>query len=213
VKDKVVSDLKDGLKLSSFTPHPDIKDEEVTGMQELAFTISQEGFQVSNSIDGNGFHPYDPNRMDRVLTLGDVDEWTLQSNFASHPFHIHVNPFQIVKITDPNGKDVSLPNAVDDAGCFDKDKKPIDGCKADPEYQGLSGVWKDTLWIKTLIPSPLPSGTDPKLGAYKIVLRTRYQRYIGEFVLHCHILDHEDQGMMQNVNIVLPKGRKTCAIK
>jgi hypothetical protein len=23
-------------------------------------------------------------------------------------------------------------------------------------------------------------------------------------VLHCHILDHEDQGMMQNVAVVLP---------
>jgi L-ascorbate oxidase len=25
-------------------------------------------------------------------------------------------------------------------------------------------------------------------------------------VLHCHILDHEDKGMMQNVAIVLPGG-------
>jgi L-ascorbate oxidase len=33
-----------------------------------------------------------------------------------------------------------------------------------------------------------------------------YQRYIGDFVLHCHILDHEDQGMMQNVRIALPDG-------
>ena len=39
---------------------------------------------------------------------------------------------------------------------------------------------------------------------YKVVIRTRYERYIGEFVLHCHILDHEDQGMMQNVQIVPP---------
>jgi hypothetical protein len=31
-------------------------------------------------------------------------------------------------------------------------------------------------------------------------------RYVGEFVLHCHILDHEDQGMMQNVAVVLPDG-------
>jgi len=39
-----------------------------------------------------------------------------------------------------------------------------------------------------------------------VYVRTRYQRYIGEFVLHCHILDHEDQGMMQNVSIELPDG-------
>jgi Multicopper oxidase len=31
-------------------------------------------------------------------------------------------------------------------------------------------------------------------------------RYIGEFVIHCHILDHENSGMMTNVRIVPNKG-------
>ena len=39
-------------------------------------------------------------------------------------------------------------------------------------------------------------------GEYTVVVRTR----IGDFVLHCHILDHEDQGMMQNIRIALPDG-------
>ncbi|MBQ4797513.1 multicopper oxidase domain-containing protein, partial [Pectobacterium versatile] len=43
---------------------------------------------------------------------------------------------------------------------------------------------------------------------YRVLLRTRYQRYIGEFVLHCHILDHEDQGMMEHVEIVLSQAQK-----
>jgi FtsP/CotA-like multicopper oxidase with cupredoxin domain len=67
-------------------------------------------------------------------------------------------------------------------------------------------VWKDTLWIKSLIGSETCS-TNPKSGIYTVVVRTRYQRYIGEYVLHCHILDHEDQGMMQNVSIGLPNGQ------
>jgi hypothetical protein len=54
----------------------------------------------------------------------------------------------------------------------------------------LEGAWKDTILVRK---------------GYKIVVRTRYQRYIGEFVLHCHILDHEDQGMMQNISIVVPQ--------
>jgi L-ascorbate oxidase len=65
----------------------------------------------------------------------------------------------------------------------------------------LKGVWKDTLWVKNLISS------DNLPGQYTLVVRTRYQRYIGDFVLHCHILDHEDQGMMQNVRIALPDGK------
>jgi FtsP/CotA-like multicopper oxidase with cupredoxin domain len=196
VRSKIVTDLKDGLKLTRFTPHPDIQDSEVTGKQELAFFIdtSTENakFEISNDLGSSpDFKSYDPSRIDRNLTLGGVDEWILQSHFVSHPFHIHVNPFQIIKILDPSGKDVSAPDAIDNAGGT-----------ADPQYPGLKGVWKDTLWVKSLIP---PS-TAPK-GLYTLVVRTRYQRYIGEYVLHCHILDHEDQGMMQNVSIGIPNGQ------
>ena len=43
-------------------------------------------------------------------------------------------------------------------------------------------------------------------GEYTVVVRKRYERCIGDFVLHCHILDHEDQGTMQNIRIALPDG-------
>lgn len=204
VRSKVVDDLKAGLKLSLFIPHQDIQDSEVTGKQELVFFIDVNAnpakFEVSKRIDNtlpppdDLYHPYDPTHIDRKLTLGGVDEWTLQSHFVSHPFHIHVNPFQVVKILDPNGKDVSAPGSIDDA-----DRT------VDPQYPGLKGVWKDTLWVKSLINSP-NNPPQPPQGLYTLVVRTRYQRYIGEYVLHCHILDHEDQGMMQNVSIDLPDG-------
>jgi len=208
MRDKVVAELRDGLKFTSFIPHPDVADSEVTGKQELVFFINipQNGnisFEVGNkSIDPKNFDPaqfkplpYDPDRIDRKLRLGGVDEWTLQSGFVSHPFHIHVNPFQIVSIIDPSGKDVSLPGAVDNAGG-----------QVDPQYPGLKGVWKDTLWVKDLINNPADFPSKLATSMYTLKVRTRYQRYIGEFVLHCHILDHEDQGMMQNVEIQLPNG-------
>ncbi|QSJ16090.1 multicopper oxidase domain-containing protein [Nostoc sp. UHCC 0702] len=208
IKERIVTDLKDNLKLTAFTPHLDIQDSDVTGKQELAFFIDLNStpvkFEVSNAIGPNfAPKPYDGNRIDRNLTLGGVDEWTLESYFVSHPFHIHVNPFQIVKILDPKGNDVSLPGAIDNPdGICDSDPK-----QCDPQYPGLKGVWKDTLWIKSLVSTASqPGKIPPPTAIYKIVLRTRYQRYIGEFVIHCHILDHEDQGMMQNVNIVIPSG-------
>ena len=55
------------------------------------------------------------------------------------------------------------------------------------QYKDMKGLWRDTVFV------------GPQ---YRVVMRTRYEKYIGEFVLHCHILDHEDQGMMQNVKIV-----------
>jgi FtsP/CotA-like multicopper oxidase with cupredoxin domain len=182
VRQAVLDDLKSGLKLTRFVPHPDIADVELTGKQSVTFKIDTSNGEFQ--VDGK---PYDPSRIDRVLTLGGVEEWTLKSDFVSHPFHIHVNPFQIVKILDAGGKDVSAADAQDGTGAT-----------LDPQYRGLKGVWKDTLWVKN------PGQTSS--GQYTIVVRSRYRRYIGDFVLHCHILDHEDQGMMQNVRIALPDG-------
>jgi L-ascorbate oxidase len=168
----VIEDIQDGLRLTKFVPHPTITADEVTGTQSLIFSIDVNTNPTGFLVDGQA---YDPNRIDRTLVLGGVDEWTLTAGTdpaAGHPFHIHVNPFQVVEILNPEGVDVSETGEADD-----------------PQYAGLKGVWKDTLFVKP---------------AYQVVVRTRYQRYIGEFVLHCHILDHEDQGMMQNVSIVLP---------
>ncbi|TBV04747.1 multicopper oxidase family protein, partial [Stutzerimonas kirkiae] len=134
----VAKDLENGLKLTRFVPHPTIQDDELTGSQTLTFNIV-------NDPDGNGFRfevndqSFQPGRIDRSLTLGDVEEWTLNSRTVGHPFHIHVNPFQIVKILDPDGKDVSAPGAVD-----------RQGEDIDTQYAGLKGVWKDTLWVKNL---------------------------------------------------------------
>jgi len=199
VRASVVADLKDGLKLTRFVPHPTITDAEIKGSktEKVLFNIAIPGqntnMPVQFEVGSQDYapRPYAPDRIDRTLVLGTAQEWELRSEFVSHPFHIHVNPFQIVKILDPTGKDVSEPGAVDDFG--------LDG--VDPQYPGLKGVWKDTLWVKSA--QKVENG--PYLP-YTLIVRTRYQRYIGEYVLHCHILDHEDQGMMQNVQIVLPDG-------
>ncbi len=112
----------------------------------------------------------------RKLPIGQTQEWELSSNVASHPFHIHVNPFQVVKILDEDGVDVSA------IGSSDKDTAG----NIDSQYHGMKGVWKDTLFVKQ---------------GYKLIVRSKYEKFEGDFVLHCHILDHEDQGMMETVRI------------
>jgi L-ascorbate oxidase len=171
VRQRVRAELTNDLRLTSFVPHRDIRDAEVTGTQQLLFNIDVSRSPPVFMINGK---PYDADRIDRTLILGGVDQWTLQSNFVGHPFHIHVNPFQVMQILDPQGRDVSVTGEAND-----------------PQYANLKGAWKDTLFVKQ---------------NYTIMMRTRYERYIGDFVLHCHILDHEDQGMMQNIRIALPDG-------
>lgn len=207
--------LKDLIKfqIPEFIPHPDVSEKELTGKQELSFAIraaadtinttkSTTLFQIANKANPkqSDFYSYDANRIDRTLRLGGVDEWTLTSGSIGHPFHIHVNPFQIIQIYKPptkKGEDHGDPVVNSKGECTDysidpKTKKPV----LDTQYCDQIGVWRDTIFVK----NPKLDFTGETRG-YTIITRTRYERYIGDFVLHCHILDHEDQGMMQNVRI------------
>jgi FtsP/CotA-like multicopper oxidase with cupredoxin domain len=56
----------------------------------------------------------------------------------------------------------------------------------------VTPFWADTL------PVPAPIGDVPG----SITFRIRFTDFTGKFVWHCHALDHEDMGMMQNVEVV-----------
>jgi len=108
-------------------------------------------------INGEAFDPHETNVAPLV---GTVEEWTLRNvTTEDHPFHIHVNDFQVMKV---NGKPYHA--------------------------NGLQDV--------VII---------PKHGS--VVIRNPFDRYTGHYVFHCHILNHEDGGMMKTVQ-VLRKGQK-----
>lgn len=99
----------------------------------------------------------------------------------NHPFHIHVNPFQVTAAVVPRGT-------------------------ADPNwdlYQELNAaaargypIWLDTIAL------PLADADDPTGNPGYVVIRQRYDDFTGAFVTHCHILGHEERGMMQLLEIV-----------
>jgi FtsP/CotA-like multicopper oxidase with cupredoxin domain len=104
------------------------------------------------------------------VDFGATEKWQLaNSTGAAHPFHIHVNPFQIVG----NLIDYTQPDS--------------------PENR----VWWDTI--------PIPGNNT----ASPLQMLTRFLDYSGSYVFHCHILIHEDLGMMQEV-VVGPGGVGPC---
>jgi len=133
---------------------------------------------------------YDPECSNEVLTLGTAEEWSLTNNSGiAHPFHIHTNPFQVVRLDE-----------------WVQTKKDAKGNPTGPfskhVTQYVHPVWRDTL------PIPTVSGDDPaNLG--QAVIRYWPQDFTGEFVNHCHILGHEDRGMMHNVQVICPQGNIT----
>ena len=167
IRTRVIGELKDGLKLASFTWHRAIPESEISGYREAILSIVETPNDALFRVNGRD---YDHDRIDAVLPLGKAEEWRATSLIEDHPLHIHVNPFQIVSITDAKGSDVTDP------------KSPA----FDPDYAGLKGEWKDTVFIKENL---------------RIAFRTRYERFTGDFVMHCHIMYHGDHGMMQNLRI------------
>jgi len=155
-KDPCHRTLPEPARLASFRL-PSVTDQEIAGRapQKVYFDISQGKFTVCG-------RDYDPKLPPRSLELGKADEWIVASStVAGHPFHIHVNPFEVIE---PSGE----------------------------------RYWKDTLFVDK---------------GQTVKLRTRYETFDGDFVLHCHILDHEDQGMMESVRIAPgPQPVEECVI-
>ena len=195
------ADVRAGLRQGNLTPWAFVpsglnKDASLdpapaTNVQTANFAITQQGqFQINNAS-------YDPNVVNYTRQVNTTDEWLLTAGPATptpnnepHIFHIHVNPFEVIDITtaDKFGSQASIFNP--DGTC----KVFPDPLGIPPDSQGLAnqycGMWhtfRDTIFVE---------------NGYQIHVRTRYDRYIGEYVLHCHILDHEDAGMMANINIV-----------
>jgi FtsP/CotA-like multicopper oxidase with cupredoxin domain len=111
----------------------------------------------------------------QLVNLNAVEEWILVNQWASsiHPFHIHVNPFQVTEVYDPV------------AGTRVKLEAPYN--------------WRDTI----AIPAAKDNG-DGTTTYGQVTIRSRFVDFPGTYVLHCHILDHEDRGMMQEVRVISP---------
>lgn len=124
-------------------------------------------------IDGKQFKE---GTIDQAMLLGTAEEWLLVNTSpggTSHPFHIHINPFQITEIFDP--ATMTVPKVME--GPF---------------------VWGDVISIPA---SAIPTGGTLAVPGH-VKIRSRFVDFPGKFVLHCHILGHEDRGMMQLVEVV-----------
>jgi FtsP/CotA-like multicopper oxidase with cupredoxin domain len=194
------------------------------------------------------------------VPLGDVEEWTIKNTTSAaagtgpidHPFHIHINPYQITEVFDPNEnlvnpqtgtplvqlqvvdqngqkkiltqdecdkltdgthcKTIPVPRYVTDNGQKSKDPDIASRqCFLDPKNEntwsvavacgphkpGANLIWWDTFAIPSARDDP--NAAKPIPGYFK--MRSRFVDYPGVYVMHCHILVHEDRGMMFTVEV------------
>ena len=98
--------------------------------------------------------PYQSDRLHTRVQLDTVEDWEItNTGVMDHPFHIHVNSFQVISRND-------RPESL--------------------------AAWRDTVLV--------PRGETVRI-------RIPFRDFAGKTVYHCHILDHEDLGMMGNLMI------------
>ena len=105
--------------------------------------------------------------------LNTVEEWVLINNSdIPHPFHYHVNDIQVMSVFSPANPFLNV---------------------------GSPQQWyQDVIVVPPALTVP---GTNELITPGRVTIRTKSLDYTGAFVYHCHILPHEDRGMMALVTI------------
>lgn len=162
---------------------------------------------------------YNPNCANVTTELGTTEGWLVQnSSVLAHPYHIHINPFQLVEQgTIVNGKPVAFVKYASPVwqdtialpvvnSAWDVKAGPIwnntDAQTRCPTVctNASGGTWNGN-WTTT-IPGKMSVCNCNYTGNGYVQFRHRYSEFTGEYVLHCHFLGHEDRGMMFNVQTV-----------
>ena len=236
----------------------DIAASEVTGTKTIEFA-STPPFQAMHTIDGKKFD----GEVGAVVLLNKAEEWKIVNKtfgpLIAHPFHIHINPFQVVEVFDPNaalidpatGKPPIDPKTnqpyidpqtnktavkyafhsdnLAPGQCYLEPDKPetwklcntpcgtacgtpctTPGGQCVPPQPSKNLIWWDVFPIPSgYAPTTDTQGNNPLLnsqgqpvqvpGYFK--MRSRFVDYSGFYVIHCHILAHEDRGMMTIVEV------------
>jgi FtsP/CotA-like multicopper oxidase with cupredoxin domain len=138
-------------------------------------------------INGKQYNQEGPH-IDQCMPLNALQDWVLENRTNTpHPFHIHTNPFQVLNISTPSVPDRTKGPGADNPLIISK-YTPTDNY-----------VWQDVVNLPPAVINP-KDGTIIEPG--KVTIRQTFVDFTGTFVLHCHILAHEDRGMMQLVRVV-----------
>jgi FtsP/CotA-like multicopper oxidase with cupredoxin domain len=201
---------------SDFPPMPpfltDIKESDIHLQRRLVYGWDKGRTAAGRNADGSSpqytidRQQFSDGIVNQVMLLDTAEEWTIYNETGvAHPFHIHVNPFQIIEVFDPNKMTVPL-RIVGDA----REKEA-----AEKKYGNTRTIivgppiWWDNFAIPIAKTQNGAVILNPDTGYAQtpgyFTMRSRFVDFTGQYVQHCHILAHEDRGMMQLLEVVSNK--------
>lgn len=160
---------------------PDLYSPDIEIDQHRSFVFSRDFNGINEQTGEKGYIQFKindasfPNGHIVTLQTGQVEEWVLTNTSPiDHPFHLHQNDIAVMSI---NGSPVNATGQQPGPGG--------PGGGSSPGTPALNYIsLRDTVNI--------PAG-----GV--TVIRFRVTQLLGKYVFHCHILTHEDLGMMTSV--------------
>jgi FtsP/CotA-like multicopper oxidase with cupredoxin domain len=123
----------------------------------------------------------------RVNEIWDIYNFTAEY----HAFHIHQLGFGVIQSCAPKylsdqGKGPDCTAIVDDSG--------------DEDHE--ANLLLDVINVPFAISIPHSDGTKTAYYPGKVTINVPFtQGIVGDFVLHCHLLEHEDNGMMLGIQV------------
>jgi FtsP/CotA-like multicopper oxidase with cupredoxin domain len=182
-------------RLYSARSTQDIMERSVIRHRSLSFESGyrQDGIpflQYGISTPQRGFEMYDLTQTSMAAAGGECEIWNVSSpNAFAHPFHIHVNPFQVIaagSILDQQESIMTFWPAY---------SYPWTTPGTASGGVALKGIWRDTVMVP-------PFGYVIMKMCFDAGIRRSngdVDTFSGKSIFHCHFLQHEDTGLMHNL--------------
>lgn len=188
----------------------------ISGLPTTAIRNPNNKYEKNGKIHGN------VNGIPGLPVATTAEEWVFINNSdVGHPFHIHINPFFVLEVGQLSYQSfnggtesewVMQTIGLDDSHktCEDLSHGPAPTettlCRGTSDIPNFVNNWWDTVivpphgYVRMRYWMNVPDQTETKLpnGSYDVKVKDNDNK-IGVWVYHCHILRHEDRGMMMPV--------------
>jgi hypothetical protein len=121
--------------------------------------------------------------------------WVLvNKTSALHNFHIHQMKFRLATLSELVDHHITPPKESHDTSSGSDIQLYDKGCSSEINPEP---VWHDTIPIPPLVPH------QPSKSVF-LIMSFDAKEQVGRFVYHCHILKHEDKGLMAPIEVWEP---------
>ena len=145
------------------------------------------------------FNPFDNLKNAKVIATRHFD---LSENMNTNQFYINERQFNENFV-----HSTPKTNTVEEwvIRNYAQELHPIHVHVNDMQVMSVNGVPQDSRsYVDTYAIPYATQDSSGRLLPGEVVVRTRFREFIGPYVLHCHILAHEDNGMMTVINVTTP---------